>query len=148
MEIWGLRKYPDYEKEIENFIAAHNLTGQVALMGYNRDVEALYRSADIHAFPSSCEGFSLAIADAMALGLPHIGFKDAHSVNEIIVDGHNGFLAENVDDFAEKLKILMKDKALRIKFGQNAREDMKAYAPEILMQQWDDLFKELAAPQK
>ena len=148
VEIWGLRKYPDYEKEIENFIAAHNLTGQVALMGYNRDVEALYRSADIHAFPSSCEGFSLAIADAMALGLPHIGFKDAHSVNEIIVDGHNGFLAEDVDDFAEKLKILMKDKALRIKFSQNAREDMKAYAPEILMQQWDDLFKELAAPQK
>lgn len=148
VEIWGLRKYPAYEKEITTFIARHKLENQVALMGYNKDVEALYRSADIHAFPSACEGFSLAIADAMAMGLPHIGFKDAHSVNEIIVDGHNGFLAEDVSDFAAKLKILMQDKALRIKFGKNAREDMKAYAPEILMQQWDDLFKELTSPQK
>ena len=79
------------------------------------------------------------------MGLPHIGFKDAHSVNEIIIDGHNGFLAEDVDDFAQKLKMLMEDKDLRIKFGQNAREDMKAYAPEILMKQWDNLFKELTA---
>ncbi len=145
VEIWGIRKYPDYEKEIEDFITAHNLQGQVALMGYTQDIEGLYRSADIHAFPSSCEGFSLAIADAMAMGLPHIGFKDAHSVNEIIIDGHNGFLAEDVDDFAQKLKMLMEDKDLRIKFGQNAREDMKAYAPEILMKQWDNLFKELTA---
>ncbi len=144
VEIWGMRKYPDYEKEIEDFISEHNLQGQVALMGYTQDMEGLYRSADIHAFPSSCEGFSLAIADAMAMGLPHVGFKDAHSVNEIIVDGHNGFLAEDVDDFATKLKILIENKDLRIKFGKNAREDMKAYTPEILMAQWDKLFSELA----
>lgn len=143
VEIWGMRKYPEYEKEINDFIRAHNLTGQVTLMGYTEDVEGLYRRADIHAFPSASEGFSLAIADAMSIGLPHVGFKDAHSVNEIIVDGHNGFLADNVDDFAAKLKILMKDKELRIKFGHNAHEDMKAYAPEILMNQWEELFQKL-----
>lgn len=143
VEIWGMRKYPEYEKEINDFIRAHNLTGQVALMGYTEDVEGLYRRADIHAFPSASEGFSLAIADAMSIGLPHVGFKDAHSVNEIIVDGHNGFLADNVDDFAAKLKILMKDKELRIKFGHNAHEDMKAYAPEILMNQREELFQKL-----
>ena len=143
VEIWGMRKYPEYEKEINDFIRAHNLTGQVALMGYTEDVEGLYRRADIHAFPSASEGFSLAIADAMSIGLPHVGFKDAHSVNEIIVNGHNGFLADNVDDFAAKLKILMKDKELRIKFGHNAHKDMKAYAPEILMNQWEELFQKL-----
>ncbi len=143
VEIWGLRKYPKYDKEINSFIAEHHLENQVALMGYNTDVEGLYRSADIHAFPSSCEGFSLAIADAMALGLPHVGFKDAHSVNEIIVDGHNGFLAGDVDEFAAKLKRLMEDKVLRLEFGKNAREDMKAYAPEVLMRQWEELFKKI-----
>lgn len=143
VEIWGMRKYPDYEKEINDFIAAHRLENQVALMGYTQDVEGLYRSADIHAFPSASEGFSLAIADAMSIGLPHVGFKDAHSVNEIIVDGHNGFLADDVDDFAAKLKTLMKDKELRIKFGRNAHEDMKAYTPEILMNQWEELFQKL-----
>ena len=143
VEIWGMSKYPAYEREINSMIAKNNLEGQVALMGYSTDVEGLYRSADIHAFPSCCEGFSLAIADAMSIGLPHIGFKDAHSVNEIIVDGHNGFLAEDVDDFAKKLKILMQDKELRIKFGTNAHQDMAAYAPEILMDEWEKLLNSI-----
>lgn len=143
VEIYGLAKYKDYNEEINSFIKAHDLENQVCLAGYAKDMEALYRSADIHAFPSACEGFSLAIADAMALGLPHIGFKDAHSVNEIIVDGHNGFLADDVNDFADKLRRLMEDKNLRVQFGKNAHEDMKAYAPEVIMQQWNELFEKI-----
>ena len=143
VEIWGSAKYKDYNKELADFIKAHDIEKQVSLAGYTMDIEALYRSADIHAFPSNCEGFSLAIADAMAMGLPHIGFRNAYSINEIIVDGHNGFLADDVDDFANKLKQLMKDKNLRIKFGKNAHEDMKAYAPDVLLDQWDDLFMQI-----
>ena len=45
--------------------------------------------------------------------------------------------------FAKKLKKLMSDKQLRITFGKNAHEDMKAYAPDVLMQQWDNLFNEI-----
>ena len=76
----------------------------------------------------------------MAIGLPTLGFADALSVNEVIVDGHNGFLAKNLDDFAEKLKQLMSDKELRIRMGQNAIADMKAYAPEVIIGKWEKLF--------
>ena len=120
----------------------------MSLAGYSTDIEKLYRSADIHAFPSKGEGFSLAIADAMSIGLPHIGFDYAHSVNEVIIDGHNGFLAKDVDDFAKKLKKLMSDKELRIKFGKNAHEDMKAYAPEVILNQWDELFTNITKEKK
>lgn len=140
VEIWGLQKYPDYDKEIQDLIKANGLENNVFLMGYTRDVNELYRSADIHAFPSSAEGFSLAIADGMAIGLPTLGFADALSVNEVIVDGHNGFLAKDLDDFAEKLKRLMSDKELRIRMGQNAIADMKAYAPEVIIGKWEKLF--------
>lgn len=140
VEIWGLQKYPDYDKEIQDLIKANGLENNVFLMGYTRDVNELYRSADIHAFPSSAEGFSLAIADGMAIGLPTLGFADALSVNEVIVDGHNGFLAKDLDDFAEKLKQLMSDKELRIRMGQNAIADMKAYAPEVIIGKWEKLF--------
>ena len=140
VEIWGLQKYPDYDKEIQDLIKANGLENNVFLMGYTRDVNELYRSADIHAFPSSAEGFSLDIADGMAIGLPTLGFADALSVNEVIVDGHNGFLAKDLDDFAEKLKQLMSDKELRIRMGQNAIADMKAYAPEVIIGKWEKLF--------
>ena len=140
VEIWGLQKYPDYDKEIQDLIKANGLENNVFLMGYTRDVNELYRSADIHAFPSSAEGFSLAIADGMAIGVATLGFADALSVNEVIVDGHNGFLAKDLDDFAEKLKQLMSDKELRIRMGQNAIADMKAYAPEVIIGKWEKLF--------
>ena len=136
----GLRAKTGNDKEIQDLIKANGLENNVFLMGYTRDVNELYRSADIHAFPSSAEGFSLAIADGMAIGLPTLGFADALSVNEVIVDGHNGFLAKNLDDFAEKLKQLMSDKELRIRMGQNAIADMKAYAPEVIIGKWEKLF--------
>ena len=143
VEIYGLSKYPDYDKEIKDYIFNNGLSLQVFLKGYSKDLAAVYKSADIHAFPSNCEGFSLSIADAMAFGLPHIGFKHAHSINEVIVDGHNGFLADDVDDFANKLKTLMLDKELRIKMGKNAREDMKNYSPKIIIDKWEKLFNYL-----
>ena len=148
VEIWGASKYKKYNEELEKYIKDHHLEKQVSLAGYSTDIEKLYRSADIHAFPSKGEGFSLAIADAMSIGLPHIGFDYAHSVNEVIIDGHNGFLAKDVDDFAQKLKKLMSDKELRIKFGKNAHEDMKAYAPEVILNQWDELFTNITKEKK
>ena len=140
VEIWGMRKYPDYDKEIEDFITAHELENQVKLMGYADNVEEIYRHADMQAFPSKGEGFSLALADAMSLGLPEIGFKDAYSVNEVIKDGHNGYLVKGIDEFGKRLGELMADKELRIKLGKNAHEDMKAYAPENIIAKWNELF--------
>ncbi|MDD4556919.1 MAG: glycosyltransferase [Alphaproteobacteria bacterium] len=143
VEIWGLQKYPAYDAEILQLIKDNGLEKQVFLKGYTKDVIALYREADIHAFPSIAEGFSLAIADGMAIGLPTLGFKEALSVNEVIVDGHNGFLADDVDDFAQKLKRLMQDKNLRKEFGANAIADMKNYSPEIIIGKWEELFKQV-----
>ena len=143
VEIWGLRKYPEYDQEIMDIIAKNGMENNVFLKGYNKDIYSLYKTADIHAFPSRSEGFSLALADGMAAGLPALGFKEAHSVNEVIKDGHNGFLADNLDDFADKLKMLMSDKELRIRFGKNAIEDMKSYSPDIIIDKWTKLFNDV-----
>ena len=143
VEIWGLAKFEDYNNEINDFIKKHGMEGQVYLAGYSKDMEALYRTADIQAFPSCSEGFSLAIADAMAIGLPHVAFDYAFSVNEIVIDNHNGFLAKDVDDFADKLKKLMINKDLRIEFGKNANKDMREYAPDVLLDKWDNLFNKI-----
>ena len=55
----------------------------------------------------------------------------------------NGYNADDVDDFANKLKTLMLDKELRIKMGKNAREDMKNYSPKIIIDKWEKLFNYL-----
>ena len=43
---------------------------------------------------------------------------------------------------ADKLKILMDDKYLRIQMGRAGYEMMKQYAPEIIYDQWDKLLRQ------
>jgi len=145
VEFWGLEKYKKYNQELMDLAAKYGVEDRVHICGYHPNIQEVYREADIHAFPSLHEGFSLALADGMAIGLPSLGFYETPSVNELIIDGHNGFLAENLDDFTNKLKMLMENKALRIEMGHNAAEDMKAYTPEIVIGMWDKLIKETAA---
>lgn len=86
----------------------------------------------------------LALIEAMSSGLPAIGYKSCPSVNELIIDGYNGFLCDDgIDDFAEKMKILMQNEELRKQMGQNAKESMKQFAPEKIWNQWEDLMKKV-----
>lgn len=139
----------DYKKKIIEYIKEHNLEGRVNLLGEIKNVSEKLQEADIFAFPSAFEGMPLALTEAMAAGLPVIGYKSCPSVNELIVDGVNGFLCEDgIDDFAEKLKILMQDAVLRKKMGQNARESMKQFAPEKIWDEWEDLINKVVEESK
>jgi glycosyltransferase involved in cell wall biosynthesis len=142
LEFWGLDKGSPYKQELLEQAASLGVGDQVRFMGYHPRIQEVYRCADIHAFPSSNEGFSLALSDGMAMGLPGLGFQDCPFVNEIIKDGSNGFLAKDNVDFAGQLERLMRDQPLRIRLGEQAARDMEPYAPEKVASQWDGLIRE------
>jgi len=50
---------------------------------------------------------------------------------------------ENVQMLAEKISLLIENEDLCIKMGQNARENVKRYSQDIVMQKWIDLFQSL-----
>ena len=63
---------------------------------------------------------------------------------ELPRDGENGVLTQpTAEAYAEGLAKLMEDEELRRKFGSQAREDMKAYAPERVWNQWENLLRSL-----
>ena len=138
-----------YKKYMQNYVEREFLTSKISFTGPVKNVNEYLLKADIFAFPSAYEGFGLALTEAMSAGLPAIGYKSCPSVNELIIDGYNGFLCDDgIDDFAEKLKILMSDAELRKKMGQNARESMKQFAPEKIWDQWEALINEVIAEHK
>ena len=60
----------------------------------------------------------------------------------MITDGADGYLCEDgVDDFHDKLRKLMADRALRVAMGEQARNAMKAYAPEKIWDTWENLLE-------
>lgn len=142
-------KQEEYKAELEKYIKNNNLDDMVFLSGRTLNTTEKLLSAEIFAFPSKSEAFGLALAEAMSSGLPAIGYKSCPSVNELIIDGYNGFLCDDgIDAFAEKMKILMQNKELRKQMGQNAKESIKQFAPEKIWNQWEDLMKEVVAKRK
>lgn len=142
-----------YEDEYKNYMCDYIkkscLNEKIFFSGVSKNIHKKLQNADIFAFPSAYEGMPLALMEAMAVGLPSIGYKSCPAVNELIVDGYNGFLCEDgIDDFAEKLKILMFDAELRMKMGENARESMVQYAPEKIWNQWEALINEVVNKHK
>lgn len=148
LEFWGLTKSETYKQELLNQANTLGAGKNVFIKGYHPNIQEVYRSADINAFPSRFEGFGLALADGMAMGLPSIGFQECPSVNELIKDGSNGFLADDTDDFSNKLQTLMANQQLRISMGKQAAEEMKAFAPEIIAKQWNRLVEEIGQKEK
>lgn len=145
---WSTRD-DNYKKELIKFTEDNNFKSRVVFTGSITNVIERLQQSDIFAFPSAYEGMPLALTEAMAAGLPAIGYKSCPSVNKLIVDGYNGFLCEDgIDDFAEKLKILMQDAELRKKMGQNARESMKQFAPEKIWNEWEALINKVVTESK
>ncbi len=145
IEFWGLQKYPEYEKEIMNIARRYNVENQIRIKGYTTDILSVYKDADFQAFPSKYEGFGLGIADGQAAGLPTIGFSYAPAVNELIIHGRNGFLANNLKEFSQYMAELMRNKDLRMEFGKNAIEDVKRFSPDNVVKSWNKLFDDIAS---
>lgn len=144
VEWWGnLDGRSGYVNRIKKMISDRKLGDRFELCGTTDDINSRLRAASVFAFPSHFEGFSLALSEAMAWGLPAVGNIKCPSVNTLIRDGENGFLTEpEPRAFAEALGRLMRDRELRLRFGARAQEDMRAYSPESVWGAWENLIRE------
>lgn len=143
-ELWGAEDRKAYYKELELLIKNNGLENKVFLKGATNDIPSALKDADIFVFPSAFEGFGMALAEGMGVGLPAIGYKSCPAVNELIEDSKTGFLCDDgVEPLAEAMDKLMGDKKLRVRMGKSAKETMAQYAPEKIWDQWEKLMNEV-----
>ena len=144
LELWGAKDRANYYDEMKRIITDAHLEKKVFFKGFTDNVPQVLREADIFAFPSAYEGFGMALAEGMSVGLPAVGYKNCPAVNELIKDGENGFLCDDgVEPLAHALDKLMGDKELRVQMGKAAKADMAQFAPEKIWNQWEDLMKKV-----
>jgi glycosyltransferase involved in cell wall biosynthesis len=64
--------------------------------------------------------------------------------NQIIKDGVNGFLANSIEEWVEKLSTLIEDAALRVQFGEEGRKTVLVdYSYESQKERYLFYFNEL-----
>lgn len=112
---WVLRIVGDGELRDDMCRLAEGLgVGErVELNGSIADISREYLAAQLFVMSSRYESFGLATAEALAHGLPAIGFADCAGTNVLIDDGRNGMLVEPREDrvgaLATALAALMAD---------------------------------------
>lgn len=104
-----------------------------------------YRESSLLVSTSSFEPFGLVIPEAMSCGIPVVAFDCPYGPASIIADGINGFLIKycDVDNFINKLSILMGDRDLRIKMGKDGKLSTRRYEANQIMPLWRALFEKL-----
>lgn len=146
---WDLVLVGDGEDRaaVEALAAAAAPPGRIRLTGAQTDVGRYYRDAQLFCLPARWEGFPNVLAEAMAHGLPAVGFADCAGVNNLIQPDRTGLLAAPMGDetaLAEALGALMADPGRRAVMGAAARDAIAAYAPEAVFDHWEALFARAA----
>ncbi len=138
MEIYGEGVERD---NLEALITDLNLEKQVKLPGRTQEVPQKLAGASIFAFPTLFEGFSNALAEAMAAGLPVIA-SDCEGNLALVETEKNGLLVkrQDIEGMAQALKILMDSPKRRSQLGNAAQKSMTQFSPDKIMKQWDKLL--------
>ena len=119
---------PEYENKLEKRIEARKIGAQFHLCGITDKPLKTMHEYDFCVFPSYFEGFGLGLIEALSVGLPAVGLKECTGVNEQIIDGVNGFLTDfDEKKYAQKIELLINDKALRQQMSINAVQNCKKY---------------------
>jgi glycosyltransferase involved in cell wall biosynthesis len=137
----------EHYEEYAALIRELHLDSRVFLAGAVDDVDAYYASSHLFCIPSAFEGFGFCLVEAQSHGLPAVGFAGCTGVNEIIVHGENGLLAQRMvpSSLAASLRTLMESATLRRGMGERAQEMLSRYDETSIFDQWERMLHKTAA---
>ena len=108
--------------ELEQYILENNLSDTVKLLGFRKNPYKFIKMCDLFVCSSRAEGFSLAIAESIILGLPIIS-TDCAGPNELLDFGEYGMIVKNDEtSLYEGLKRLIVDKSLLMRYKKKSLE--------------------------
>lgn len=140
---WRLRIYGTgpLTEELDARINALGLADKVRLMGHTDAIDEAYLAASLLVHPAEHEGWGLAVTEAMAAGVPAVGFADCPGVNQLIRDGETGLLVpgggDRVAALAAALAGLMGDEPRRAAMAEAAPASVRAFHPDRVTDRWE-----------
>jgi len=126
------------------------LDHHVHFLGFHNDVSGFLREIDLFLLTSRSEGFSLALIEAMANGVPAIATR-CGGPEEIIEPGLNGWLVpvNDADAIAAAIFTLGRDKAEREQLVAGARATVRSrFSRQAMLKSYEALYREITGHQQ
>lgn len=146
---WKLKIFGDGDpvilKKINQLIEEYNLTETAFVLPSTNNIQEEMQKASVFALTSYEECFPMVLLEAQACSLPIVSFDCPNGPRYIINNNSDGILVEknNIEEFRKALRLLLNDQELRIKFGNNARNNVQKFSKEKVMQKWSDVISSL-----
>ena len=114
----------------------------VSFMGMREDINNFYRSADLFLFLSHRESAGLVLAEAMFFSVPLISW-DIIGVNEMFVDGRNGYLCEfsNINQVVNNVVKVLDDEELYEVFSKASLKESSKHTIDQSVENLINLFE-------
>ena len=114
--------------ELKAQVDSMGLSNKVYFTGYlnQKEVQKMYKCADVAVFPSTYEPFGIVALEAMLAGIPTV-VSDIGGLNEIVEHGVNGMksYAGNPNSIADSVLSLLFDPQLAMNVTKNAKNKVK-----------------------
>ena len=135
----------DYEGEYKSYVQRNNLKN-VFFEGTQKP-QSYYERASIFMLTSSHEGWGLTLTEAQQFGCVPLAFNSYKSLSDIITDGQNGYIIQDLDmeTYKRRMQSLMDNTNLRKEMASHAIEDAKRYTPLVVCKRWYEILKDLMA---
>jgi GalNAc-alpha-(1->4)-GalNAc-alpha-(1->3)-diNAcBac-PP-undecaprenol alpha-1,4-N-acetyl-D-galactosaminyltransferase len=138
--IWG--DGPE-RAQLATQITQRSMTERIVLAGVTPSPWEEMARSDAFVMTSRFEGFGLALAESMALGVPSVAFDCPSGPRQITRDGQDALLVPRGDKNAmtNALRRLLADEHLRAELGRKGTLSIRErYSVQAVTRIWDDLF--------
>jgi len=135
-----LQKYPDLQfsilgagihdhctNDINHYIDENRLRDNIQIESWGNDITSKHflKETDIFVMTSVFEGLAFSLLEAMSFGVPCVVSK-VDGNTDVINNYENGFSCLTVDEFYNKIELLINNAELRIQIGLAGYEYVKA----------------------
>ncbi len=130
------------DKYLRRLVRKRKLRGQVSIITDADDIREAMRHFTIYVQYSRTESFGMAVAEAMALGVPTI-VSNKGALPEMVSDGHDGVVVPygKTEFLANAIERLIKKEKLRRELGEAARKKIiKSYNQDTIVEKIEQVY--------
>jgi glycosyltransferase involved in cell wall biosynthesis len=140
---------PGYEAQISQWIKSSNLSDRTTITGFvsGKEKAELLQNADLFVLPSYYENFGIAVAEAMAAGIPVVISQGVYIWEEVEKAAAGWVTNLEINALSETLRLALQDAGERQRRGKNGQQYAQtSYSWQAIAQQTIQVYRRIIIP--